>query len=217
MAESTISLVCPVCKKQYEKHMAYYNQSIKRDAPQYCGKICAGLGRRLNKTHEQLKAEKAKYDDEYRKNNQKRIKQKKKEAFKKSYAENPDKYREQRKKRMPYHIEYCRQPKVRAKEKEARYRREGKNGTKKCLGCGKDKHVIEFQGYLIFPDKRHYICKECEAIQDKELDITTREVLQCIRSGLNKHQSNLTIRDFTPHPYLIEAHKYLLLLKRSIR
>lgn len=211
---SYISLVCPICSNHFDKPIAYYNQSVKRNAPHYCSKACAGLGRRLNKTSEQLKAEKAEYDREYREKNLERLKQQKKEAFQKDYTANPEKYREQRTKRMPYHVIYCRLPKARAKEREARYRRLGQDKTKKCLCCEKDKRLIEFEGYLVFPDKRHYMCKECETIQEQELGVTTRGVLQCIRSGLHKHQSKLTIRDFTPYPHLIESHKYLLLLKR---
>lgn len=211
---SYVSLVCPTCSKQFDKPIAYYNQSVKRNAPHYCSKACAGLGRRLNKTSEQLKAEKAEYDRLYREKNAERLKQQKKEKFQKDYTANPEKYRERRQNRMPYHVAYCRLPKARAKEKEARYRRLGQNKTKKCLRCKKDKRIIEFEAYTVFPDKRLYQCKECETIQSKELGVTTRFILACIRSILHKHQSNLTIRDITPYPYFIEAYKYSLLLKR---
>lgn len=217
MAQTCISLICPVCSKPFDKPIAYYNQSVKRNAPHYCSKVCAGLGRRNNKSPEQLKLEKAEYDRLYREKNAERLKSEKQEYFKKDYAANPEKYREQRQNRMPYHIEYCRQPKARAKEREARYRRNGQNKTKSCLCCKKDKRIIDFSCYLVFPDNRNYLCKECESTQDKELCITTREVLQCIRTSLHKHQSTLTIRDYTMYPYLIEAHKYSLLLKRLTR
>lgn len=208
------SLICPVCNKQHQKENGHLNRAIKLGAPVYCSKECAGIGRRHNKTPEQLKAEKAAYDKAFRENNRVRLKAEKAEAFKKDYAANPEKYREIRKKRMPQHVIYCRLPKARAKEREARYRRLGQNKTKNCLCCKKDKRIIEFEHYPIFPDGRNYLCKECEALQAKELGVTTKEVLQCIRSGLHKHKSKLTIRDFTPYPYLIEAHKYSLLLKR---
>jgi hypothetical protein len=214
-----MELICPICHKTYFRRTGHYNRSIKLGAKLYCSKDCFSAGRKLQfdkhlKTTEQLKAEKAEYDREYRKKNLEALKIKKAEAFKKDYAANPEKYREIRKKRMPQHVIYCRLPKARSKEREARYRRNGQTKLKKCLICKEEKRIIRFTHYAIFPDNRHYMCRECETKQDEELNISTKEVLQCIRSNLHKHQSNLTIRDFTSYPYLIESHKYLLLLKR---
>lgn len=209
-----MKLICPVCKISHDKSVGAYNAAMKRCGIIYCGRTCAGVGRRQNKTPEQLKAEKAEYDKIYREKNLERIKKAKSEAFKKDYADNPDKYREQRQKRMPQHIIYCRMPKHRAKEKEARYRRLGQTKNKECLICQTEKRIIEFVAYAVFPDGRNYICKACEDKEEKEMGISLREVLQTIRTALHKHESSLTIRDYTPYPYLIEAHKYSLLLKR---
>jgi hypothetical protein len=62
------------------------------------------------------KEEKAAYDREYRAKNAGRIRQRKAEAFQRDY--NPDAAAVIRKQRMPYHINYCRQPKYCAKKKE---------------------------------------------------------------------------------------------------
>jgi len=214
-----MNLICPICSKEYEKSTGHYNRAVKLGAKLYCSKPCSSIGRKLQsdkhlKTPEQLKTEKADYDKKYRYYNKEGIKIKKAEAFKKDYAENPEKYKEIRKKRMPEHIIYCRLPKARAKEREARYRRLGQDKTKKCLICHSQKRLIDFESYDVFQDKRNYMCKECEQNQFKELGIKVRDVLQCIRSGLVKQKSKLKIRDIAKYPYLIESNKYLLLLKR---
>lgn len=87
-----------------------YNRAKKRGAPVYCGKVHAGLARRTNKSDAQLKEEKWWYDAFHRLFDADIIKQKKAEYFQKDYKANPDKYREQRKKKQPYQNEYCRQP-----------------------------------------------------------------------------------------------------------
>jgi hypothetical protein len=62
------------------------------------------------------KAEKAAYDREYRKKNLALLKVKKADWFKKTY--DPVKAAKERKKRMPYHVEYCRQDWYKAWKKE---------------------------------------------------------------------------------------------------
>ena len=73
------------------------------------------------------KKEKAAYDREYRKKNLAWIKAKKADYFQRTY--DPVKAAKERKKRMPEHVEYCRQPKYRAyKRKYDRKRRASKFG-----------------------------------------------------------------------------------------
>lgn len=132
---ATISLICPVCKKQYEKSTGHYNRAVKLNAKMYCSKSCFSVGRKLEfdkhlKTPEQLKAEKSEYDKKYREKNLEAIKQRKKEAFQKDYKANPEKYRLERQRRMKSHVEYCRQPEYKAykKEYDHRYRLELRYG-----------------------------------------------------------------------------------------
>lgn len=118
-----ITLNCPVCKKDYDKRLAYHNVAIKRNAKEYCSHNCFGVGRKLEfdkhlKTPEQLKAEKAEYDREFRKKNAERLKKEKADFFQKDYKANPEKYKAIRQKRMPQHVEYCRQPEYKAKKVE---------------------------------------------------------------------------------------------------
>ena len=161
------------------------------------------------KTKKELKAE---YDKEYRKRKSEEIKLKKK-----LYAQSEKgraMQKRQREKRKEYHNAYCRTPEQREKEKKRRHIRENKIDLKICIVCNKEKQIIEFENFPVFPDRRNYQCKECEHKQQKELGLTTRNVLQCFRSGLIKSKSKLKISDIVKYPYLIEANKYLLLLKQ---
>ena len=73
------------------------------------------------------KKQKAIYDRKYRKKNAKRIKANHAEYFQRTY--DPAKAAIERKKRMPAHVEYCRQPKYKAYKREYdRKRRAGKFG-----------------------------------------------------------------------------------------
>ena len=81
------------------------------------------------------KAEKAAYDREYHKKNRARIKARQAAYFQRTY--DPKVAAKERKKRMPQHIEYCRQPKYKAwKRKYDKQRREAK------FGDFKDAHAI---------------------------------------------------------------------------
>jgi len=62
------------------------------------------------------RSRKARYDKEYRKKNRRRIKARAAAYFQRTY--DPVKAAKERKKRMPYHVEYCRQPWYRAYKRE---------------------------------------------------------------------------------------------------
>jgi len=62
------------------------------------------------------KLRKARYDKQYRKKNRKRIRANQAAYFQRTY--NPVKAAKERKKRMPYHLKYCRQPRYRAYKRE---------------------------------------------------------------------------------------------------
>ena len=89
----------------------HVNRAAKSSSPVYCGRVCAGLSRRKNKSAEQLKAEKREYDARRRKILAEQIKAKKAEYFKRTY--DPEKAAVKRKERMPKHVEYCRRPEYR--------------------------------------------------------------------------------------------------------
>lgn len=107
---------CAICGKECDRPAGHVNRSRKIGAPLFCGKACFGLSirRKVPVTAEDLKERKRLYDLEYREKNLAEIRSRK-SAY---YAENHDreKEREVRKLRMPYHVEYCRRPDVKAKK-----------------------------------------------------------------------------------------------------
>jgi len=107
---------CPYCKKELTVGIGYINRANKLGVPIYCNRVCAGLGRRHNKTVEQKKAEKAEYDREFRRKNAEKLKVQKAASHKLRY--DPIKQREYNQKRMPKHVEYCRQPEYKKKKIE---------------------------------------------------------------------------------------------------
>lgn len=96
--------------------MNEFNRARKAGLNLYCNRRCSGLGRRMGKTKAQRVAEKRAYDAEYRAKNREMLKAKKHEYFRRSY--DPVAAAEVRKARMPYHVEYCRQPAYKAKKRE---------------------------------------------------------------------------------------------------
>jgi hypothetical protein len=111
-----MKIKCAYCKKTSDKDAGDVNRAKKIGAPIYCDRKCAGLARRKGITDEEKKRIKAEYDKNYRKRAS--TKERKAEQFKKDYAANPDKYKEQRKRRYPKHLEYLRNPEYKAYKKE---------------------------------------------------------------------------------------------------
>lgn len=107
---------CAHCGKVAEKAACHVNRARERGLNLYCNRRCSGLGRRKGKTKAQRIAEKRAYDAVYRVKNLERIKANKKEHHKRTY--DPVEAAKVRKDRMPYHVEYCRQPAYKAKKQE---------------------------------------------------------------------------------------------------
>lgn len=120
--------ICPICNIEFESRNGDYNRAIKQGYKPVCGKVCAGVKRRKNKSVEQKKLEKAEYDRKYRAERYEEIQQKKRDYFQRTY--DPEKARIVRKARMPKHIEYCRQPEYKKKKKvyDRQYRNVKKYG-----------------------------------------------------------------------------------------
>lgn len=102
---------CAHCGEMFYSTLGHINRAKKLGAPLYCGRKCAGLGRRKNRTEEELKRLKREYDREYRAKNLDLLKRKKHEHFKRTY--DPKKEAVKRRLRMPRHVEYCRRPEYR--------------------------------------------------------------------------------------------------------
>jgi hypothetical protein len=109
---------CFYCGSEIEKEKTAIRRALKRGYGLFCDQTCSGLNRRLNKSKAQKKEEKRLYDIEYRKKNRESIRAKKSAYFKKSYQENPDKYRLIRKNRQQKHNKYCRSPEYREYKKK---------------------------------------------------------------------------------------------------
>ena len=111
-----VSLTCSICKREYKKGIGHFNRAKKIGAPVYCSKKCAGIARKVERSEEEKKQIKSDYDKAYRAKNLERKKKQAHEYFKRTY--DPQKAAIERKKRMPKHVEYCRQPAYKAKKKE---------------------------------------------------------------------------------------------------
>lgn len=103
-----INCICPQCSCEFTAPPSAVNRAARNGAPKYCGRVCAGLGRRKEKTLDQKRLEKFEYDKARRENLRDRLKAEK--AIYYQRTKDPVKQAAIRKKRMPKHIEYCRRP-----------------------------------------------------------------------------------------------------------
>lgn len=111
-----MNLICPQCRVEFERKAGHVNRSLKIGAPLYCGRACAGLARRLNKSDEQKRADKAEYDRKRRAEKGIELREQRRSAYYANHDHYKAKHAEYRKTRMPKHVEYCRQPAYRAKK-----------------------------------------------------------------------------------------------------
>lgn len=109
---STHTLTCPHCRLLFFAKESRVNRAAKIGAPLYCGVKCACAARRVEKTITERKEEKRQYDAKRRAEKADEIKAAKREYHRKTYE--PTKAALERKKRAPYHAEYCRSPEYRA-------------------------------------------------------------------------------------------------------
>lgn len=155
------------------------------------------------------KEQKAEYDRKYRAANREKIKLRNKH-YNESEAGRAMQKRS-REKLKKYHVEYCRKPEQREKEKIRRHVREKKLLPKFCIVCETTKPIIQFAAWDISKDGRSYLCKECENKHQKEYGCSTRNVITAM---VMRPYTSLTREDLMEHPYLIEANKFLILLKK---
>ena len=106
-----MKITCAYCGKETDKAPGSVNRSRKNGSPLYCGLTCAGMGRRKGQTESDKKEAKRLYDIKYRAKNRAMLKAKKAAYFQRTY--DPEKAAVERKKIMPRHVEYCRQPEYR--------------------------------------------------------------------------------------------------------
>lgn len=109
-----VRVVCAFCKANVDLPTGHVNRARRGGSPLYCDRTCAGMGRRKNKSKAQKVEEKRLYDMEYRQKNLASITAKKAAYFRVTY--DPAAAAVTRNARMPYHVEYCRQPAYRKKK-----------------------------------------------------------------------------------------------------
>lgn len=127
---ATTKTSCPQCGAEFDAKTGSLNRARKIGAPLYCGRVCAGLARRLTSppTEAERKETKRLYDARRRVEKAEEIKAKKRDYFKRTY--DPARAAVERKKKMPRHVEYCRRPEYKAwkREYDKRYLAEKKFG-----------------------------------------------------------------------------------------
>lgn len=111
-----MQIVCPQCKCSAEIEDNAVRRAQKAGLNIYCSRACSGLARRVPRTVAEKKKRKRDYDILYRAKNLEAIRRKKAEHYQRTVDR--DKEREVRKKRMPLHVEYCRQPKYKAYKRD---------------------------------------------------------------------------------------------------
>lgn len=112
--KSVVKVTCKQCGSEIEKFIGHVNRANKMGMGLFCNRTCFGLNRR--KSIEEKKAVKAAYDKKIY--NTPERQDARKRYFKKSYENNPEKYRAIRKAKYPKHLEYLRTPEYKAWKKE---------------------------------------------------------------------------------------------------
>lgn len=107
---------CAQCGAARKTTSSAFNRAQREGKRLFCDRACAALGRRDPNppTDEEKRAAKAAYDDSYREKNADVLREKKADYFQRTY--DPDVAREERKAKMPAHLEYCRTPEYRKKK-----------------------------------------------------------------------------------------------------
>lgn len=165
---------CEYCGDEIEKRVGHVTRAIKDGMHLFCDKICSGLSRRINRSIEERKAIKQQYDKEFRVKNKERLKAEKASHFKNTY--DSAKAAIVRKKRAPYHAEYCRQPEYRKWKKgyDEQYR------AKKLYG-------EDWESGILLKN----ILSEIDNRETKQLQGLTNKTQKRKRSWKNKQSSQL--------------------------
>lgn len=101
-------IACARCGVFAFKESGAVNRARKIGAPLYCGRMCAGLARRQDRTKAEKVAAKRLYDMEYRRKNRALLKIKKAAYHQATY--DPATAAKVRKANMARHVAYCQRP-----------------------------------------------------------------------------------------------------------
>lgn len=116
-----LRLITCACGHPAMRPTGEINRALKRGWPLWCSRECAGLARRKERSEAELKAAKAAYDRRRRTELAEQLRAAKREYHKRTY--DPAKAAEERRRKMPRHVEYCRRPEYRAKKADYDKRR----------------------------------------------------------------------------------------------
>lgn len=108
-----VQITCARCGAVAQRQAGHVNRSVRLGRPLYCTQECAGLARR--KSEEEKKARLAEYDRAYRQANRDRRRQLANDWNRR----NPEKGKQARAARVPYHVEYCRRPEYKEYKRQA--------------------------------------------------------------------------------------------------
>lgn len=106
-----LRLITCACGHPAMRPTGEINRAERRGWPLWCSQACAGLARRIERTDEERRQIKAAYDAQRRVELADEIRAKKRAYHLRTY--DPAKAAEERQKRMPRHVEYCRRPEYR--------------------------------------------------------------------------------------------------------
>jgi hypothetical protein len=106
-----IEFTCAHCGRKARRPPGHVNRSRAQGLNLYCSRKCSGLGRRLNRSKAEKVEAKRLYDIEYQRINRPKRLAQKREYHRQTY--DPLVAAIERKKRAPWHLEYCRRPEYR--------------------------------------------------------------------------------------------------------
>lgn len=110
MAQTKIK--CAHCGKKAYRENGHINRAKRSGLRVFCSRVCFGLDRRTELSKAELVKRKRLYDHDYRKRDPEALKVRKAAYHQQTY--DPTKAARDRKRRMPYHVEYCRRPEYKA-------------------------------------------------------------------------------------------------------
>lgn len=108
---------CALCGTAFDRRTGAVNRARSIGAPLYCGRLCAGLGRRVAKPPDDVRrAAKAEYDRQRREVLGERIRAEKRAYYQANRERILADMTAKRPAKMPYHVAYCATPEYKAKK-----------------------------------------------------------------------------------------------------
>ena len=110
--------ICHHCGKESEKYTGHVNRALKMGNNIYCTRVCAGLGRRVERSEEEKKRIKSEYDKQRTDKHELWYLLYRAFEFRVDYEENPEKYKKERERKYEAHLKYLQTDKYKAWKKK---------------------------------------------------------------------------------------------------